>query len=202
MIARITGQLIHKSINYVIVDVNGVGYLLFVPLSTLYEIKEINQPITLHVQTIVKDDTINLFGFYTFEEKEVFQSMISVSGIGPKLALNVLSGISARDLIKAVSQGDLNCLIRIPGVGKKMAERIILELKDKMVKLVTFGVFDKEAELRSTDEIEKDAISALVNLGYKNQAAKSALEKVINEYKEEPMTLEVLLKRSLKILAA
>jgi Holliday junction DNA helicase RuvA len=200
MIARISGLIIYKSINHIIVDAQGIGYRIFVPLTTFYELPDSSQPVTLHIHTHVKEDAINLYGFYSFEEKEVFQLMISISGIGPKLATNILSGISARDLIGAVSQGDLNRLVRIPGVGKKMAERMILELKDKMMKLDSYEPIDRDIGVLSPDELKEDALSALINLGYKNQTAKGALEKIINEF-PEPMTLEVLLKRTLKNLA-
>jgi Holliday junction DNA helicase RuvA len=200
MIARISGLLIYKSISHVIVDAHGIGYRIFVPLTTFYELPDSSQPITLHIHTHVKEDAINLFGFNSCEEKRVFQLMISVSGIGPKLAMNILSGISARELIVAVSQGNLNRLVRIPGVGKKMAERMILELKDKMIKMDSYEMVDKDINELSMDDMKGDALSALINLGYKNQAAKSALAKVIDEF-PEPMTLEILLKRTLKILA-
>lgn len=200
MIARISGLLIYKSISHVIVDAHGIGYRILVPLTTFYELPDSSQPVTLHIHTHVKEDAINLFGFHSCEEKEVFQLMISVSGIGPKLAMNILSGISARELIGAVSRGNLNRLVRIPGVGKKMAERMILELKDKMIKMDSYEMVDKDINALSMDEMKGDALSALINLGYKSQAAKSILEKVIDEF-PEPMTLENLLKRTLKILA-
>lgn len=201
MIARISGILIHKSVSHLIVDIHGMGYRVFVPLTTFYELPDTSQKVTLHIHTHVKDDSINLFGFYSSEEKAVFQLMISVSGIGPKLAMNILSGITATELIRAVSQGDLNRLIHIPGVGKKMAERIILELKEKMVKLDSCESVGRDLRIASTDEVKNDALSALINLGYKSQAAKSAVDRISNEF-PEPMTLEILLKRSLKLLAA
>jgi Holliday junction DNA helicase RuvA len=201
MIARIRGALIHKSISHVIVDIHGMGYRVFVPLTTYYELPDINQPVTLHVHTHVKDDAINLFGFYNNEEKELFQLMIAVSGIGPKLAVNILSGISAGELIRAISQRDLNRLIRIPGIGKKMAERIILELKDRMMKIGSCESSDKDISRTSIDEMKTDVLSALINLGYKSQVAKNALEKIIRE-SHETMTLDFLLKKSLRILSA
>lgn len=201
MIARINGLLIYKSIGHVIVDIHGLGYSVFVSLATFYELPETGQMVTMHIHTDVKDDSINLFGFYTSEEKDVFKLMISISGIGPKLAINILSGANVRDLISAVSKGDLNRLIRIPGIGKKMAERIILELKDKMIKLDSHITTDKDVNIVSTDDMIKDALSALTNLGYKSQSAENALQKIINE-SSEVMTLEVLLKRALKYLAA
>jgi Holliday junction DNA helicase RuvA len=201
MIARISGILVYKSVSHLIVDVLGMGYRVFVPLTTFYELPDTSQKVTLHVHTHVKEDSINLFGFYSSEEKAVFQLMISVSGIGPKLAMNILSGITAAELIRAVSQGDLNRLVHIPGVGKKMAERIILELKEKMVKLDSCESTVRDLSIASTDEVKSDALSALINLGYKSQTAKSAVDRISNEF-PEPMTLEILLKRSLKLLAA
>jgi Holliday junction DNA helicase RuvA len=201
MIARIHGVLVYKSITHLIVDIHGVGYRVFVPLTTFYELPDTSQNVTLHIHTHVKDDSISLFGFHSVEEKEVFQLMITVSGIGPKLAMNILSGISAIELIRSVSQKDANRLIRIPGVGKKTAERIVLELNDKMLKLDACESVGKDFSTVSTDEIKEDVLSALINLGYKNQVAKSALDKIINET-TGPMTLELLLKKTLKILAA
>ena len=200
MIARISGQLIYKSVSHVIVDVHGIGYRIFVPLTTFYELPDTSQPVTLHVHTHVKDDAINLFGFNSCEDKTVFQLMILVSGIGPKLAMNILSGISAAELIRAVSQGDLNRLVHIPGVGKKMAERMILELKEKMAKIRSYESVDMGVSIVSTDEIKGDALSALINLGYKSQTAKSALDSIISD-SAESLTLDVLLKKTLKILA-
>ena len=144
MIARISGTLVYKSPAYLIVDVHGVGYRIFIPLTTFYDIPDLGQPVTLNIHTQVKQDAINLFGFYTSEEREIFQLLLAVNGIGPKLALNILSGIAAGELIKALSEGNLKRLVSIPGVGKKMAERIILELKDKALKLL-----DQEVAPRS-----------------------------------------------------
>jgi holliday junction DNA helicase RuvA len=200
MIGRISGQLIYKSVSHVIVDAHGIGYRIFVPLTTFYELPDTSQLVTLHIHTHVKDDAINLFGFNSCEDKTLFQLMISVSGIGPKLAMNILSGISSTELIRAVSQGDLNRLVHIPGVGKKMAERMILELKDKMVKIRSYESVDIGGSILSSDEIKEDALSALINLGYKSQTAKSALDSITSE-SPESLTLDVLLKKALKILA-
>jgi len=201
MIARINGLLISKSVSHLIVDINGLGYRVFVPLTTFYELPDEGQKVTLHIHTHVKDDSINLFGFYRYEDKVVFQLMISVSGIGPKLAMNIMSGISAEELTHAVSKGDLNRLVRIPGVGKKMAERMILELRDKLIKLEPFATsVDESISYAGADATREDALSALINLGYKSQAATDALDKTINEC-TEPLSLEALLKKTLKILA-
>jgi holliday junction DNA helicase RuvA len=200
MIARMSGLLIHKSLNHLIVDIHGVGYRVFVPLTTFYELPDEAQRVTLHIHTHVKDDSINLFGFYSHEEKTLFQLMISVSGIGPKLAINILSGISAGDFIMAVSKGDLDRLVRIPGVGKKTGERMIVELRDKVAKMDFQKAMDEHISALSANEMKDDALSALINLGYKSQAAKNILDRIVTA-STEPLNLEGLLKEALKILA-
>ncbi len=200
MIARISGTLVHKSPAYLIVDAHGVGYRIFIPLTTFYDIPDLGQPVTLNVHTQVKQDAINLFGFYTSEEREIFKLLLAVNGIGPKLALNVLSGIAAGELIKALSEGNLKRLVSIPGVGKKMAERIILELRDKALKL-----WDQEVAPRvRTDlpeaDLREDALSALINLGYKSPVASDALDNVVRQF-PAGLTLDLLLKNALKVLS-
>jgi Holliday junction DNA helicase RuvA len=203
MIARIQGTLVYKTASYTIIDAHGLGYRVFVPLTTFYELPEIGQDVALNIHTHVKEDAIHLFGFYTAEERDIFQLMISVTGIGPKLAVSIMSGIAARELVKAVSAGDLSRLVNIPGVGKKTAERLILELRDKVKKLG-----DGEAEVRGekaavTDRsrIFDDALSALINLGYKEQMVKKVLDRIDEESQEEIPTLDLLLKNALKVIA-
>ena len=201
MIARIFGLLVYKSPTYVIVDAHGVGYRVFVPLTTFYELPDAGQPVTLNIHTHVKQDAINLFGFHASEERDIFQLLLAVNGIGPKLAINILSGIAAGDLLRAVSQGNLKRLVTIPGVGRKMAERIILELKDRVLKLGAQETMDRRLIKDSAPDIlMEDALSALVNLGYKNQAAEDALTKVCREA-PTGLTLDILLKNALKVLA-
>ncbi|MEA1935259.1 MAG: Holliday junction branch migration protein RuvA [Thermodesulfobacteriota bacterium] len=201
MIAIINGILLYKSIDYTIVDVNGVGYRVFVPLSTFYELPDTGQPVVLNIYTHFKADSIGLFGFNTNEEMDIFKLLILVTGIGPKLAMNILSGISVEELAKAVSSGNLSRLMSIPGVGRKMAERMILELKDKVLRLKPEGVVSTAGDKRISEEVtEEDVLSALINLGYKRNAAKNALDKVIDESGEK-LTLEVLLKKALKNLS-
>ncbi|HBI47188.1 MAG TPA: Holliday junction branch migration protein RuvA [Smithella sp.] len=201
MIALISGKIVYKGIAHVIVDVQGVGYRIFIPLTTFYELPEAGQTITLHVHTNVKQDAINLFGFHTIQERDFFQLMISVSGIGPKMAMNILSGISVRELLNAITGGNVEKLVKIPGVGKKMAERLILELKEKVIKKM---MLEKEPEAglqnRIDDIITEDVLSALVNLGYKNNIAKDALDRAIRS-SEEKLEMDTLLKKTLKILA-
>jgi len=202
MIARISGLLIDKSPSHVIIDVQGIGYRVFVPLTTFYELPDAGDKVALNVHTHVKQDAIHLFGFFTREERDIFQLMISISGIGPKLAMNILSGISTPELTRAVSQGNLNRLISIPGVGKKMAERLILELKDKFLKLSPPEETGKSGSGTTPAELlQEDALSALVNLGYKRDAAKRAFDKVMIGTDEAEMTLDILLKKTLQILA-
>ncbi|PKN36969.1 MAG: Holliday junction branch migration protein RuvA [Deltaproteobacteria bacterium HGW-Deltaproteobacteria-2] len=201
MIALISGKIVYKGIAHVIVDVQGVGYRIFIPLTTFYELPEAGQPITLHIHTNVKQDAINLFGFHTIQERDLFQLMISVSGIGPKVAMNILSGISALELLSAISGGHVEKLIKVPGVGKKMAERLILELKEKVLKKM---MLEKEPEAglqnRIDEIITEDVLSALVNLGYKNNVAKDALDRAIRS-SEEKLEMDKLLKKTLKFLA-
>ena len=201
MIALINGKIAYKGISHIVVDVQGVGYRIFIPLTTFYELPEAGQPVTLHVHTQVKQDAINLFGFYTLQERDLFQLMISVSGIGPKIAMNILSGIAAQELLQAISSGDLGKLVSFPGVGKKMAERLVLELKEKVIKkMMADQIPIADDRHKASQLIKEDVLSALVNLGYKNNMAKDALDKVIQSSKEE-LTLDQLLKKTLKLLA-
>lgn len=201
MIARISGTLLHKSVDYVIIDAHGIGYRVFVPLTTYYELPEAGGVVSLNIHTSVKQDAIHLFGFHTGGEKEIFQLMLSVSGIGPRLAMNILSGIAADELVRAVSQGDMKRLVTIPGVGKKMAERMVFELRDKVGRIETGDVDRGTGEITDKDEqIIEDALSALVNLGYKRNQAQNVLDSVI-EKGQGLTTLDILLKETLKILA-
>jgi len=202
MIARIRGILSYKSVSHLIVDVHGIGYRIFVPLTTFYELPETGQSISLNIYTHVKEDALHLFGFHTPEDQNIFQMLISVSGIGPKLALNILSGIPAREFIHAVTQGNLNRLVAIPGVGKKTAERMVLELKDKLLKIDPAGFVAEGAKGREGNEaMQEDALSALVNLGYKSALAKKIIDKVVAE-SSGALSLDHLLKKILKGLSA
>ena len=201
MIALISGKIVYKGISHVIVDVQGVGYRVFIPLTTFYELPEAGETITLHVHTNVKQDAINLFGFYTVQERDLFQLMISVSGIGPKISMNILSGISAQDLLRAISSGNVGKLVNIPGVGKKMAERLILELKEKVIKKMMMEKTPVTDDQHQVSEIiVEDVLSALVNLGYKSNVAREALDKVLRS-SEEKLGMDKLLKKTLKLLA-
>jgi len=201
MIALIKGKIVYKGISHVVVDTQGVGYRVFIPLTTFYELPDLGHVVTLHIHTHVKQDAISLFGFYTLQERELFQLMISVSGIGPKIAMNILSGISANDLLQAISSGNLGKLVSIPGVGKKMAERLILELKEKVLKkMAAENIPAADTEQKAAEIVKEDALSALVNLGYKSNVAKDALDRVLQAAEQE-LAMDQLLKNTLKILA-
>lgn len=199
MIAQIRGHLIHKSPGLIIVETNGIGYQLFVSLSTFYDLPETQQNVVLHTYTHVREDLLQLYGFSTPLEKELFQLLIGVSGIGPKLAINILSGISPSELVRSLSAGDMARLVSIPGVGRKTAERMLLDLQEKAHKVQTRGALPR-IDLRPADGITEDVVSALVNLGYKKNQAEKAVERVLRQAPE--ITLEKALRESLKVLSA
>ncbi|MGA2525322.1 MAG: Holliday junction branch migration protein RuvA [Smithellaceae bacterium] len=201
MIALISGKIVYKGISHVVIDAHGVGYRIFIPLTTFYELPEAGQIITLHVHTHVKQDAINLFGFYTVQERDLFQLMLSVSGIGPKMSMNILSGISVPEMLRAISSGDVRKLISIPGLGKKLAERLILELKEKVVKKMMaeeMPALDNQQKINEI--IREDVLSALINLGYKSNIAQDALDKVLYTSAKE-LAMDQLLKKTLKLLS-
>lgn len=198
MIALLTGQIAHKSPDHVILDVHGVGYRVMIPFSTYYELPE-EGAATLHIHTSVREDAILLYGFRTRTEKSFFQLLISVSGIGPKLARDILSNIQPPQLAAALLQGDLHKLSAIPGIGKKTAERLVLELKDKAGKLDTGSVSAAEAVGRSLPEstVLDDVSSALLNLGYKDVQVRKVLAELDCA---GGASVEEVLKQALKIL--
>jgi len=183
----------------IIVETNGIGYQLFVSLSTFYDLPETQQNVVLHTYTHVREDLLQLYGFSTLLEKELFQLLIGVSGIGPKLAINILSGISPSELVRSLSAGDMARLVSIPGVGRKTAERMLLDLQEKAHKVQTRGALPR-IDLRPADGITEDVVSALVNLGYKKNQAEKAVERVLRQAPE--ITLEKALRESLKVLSA
>ncbi|MBI5888602.1 MAG: Holliday junction branch migration protein RuvA [Deltaproteobacteria bacterium] len=199
MIAHVSGKLIFKSPESVVVDVGGVGYEVFIPLSTFYVLPEPFEIVALNIHTHLKEDAIQLYGFLTHEEKQVFKLLISVTGVGPKLARNILSGIAVADLVAAISGGNRARLAAIPGIGAKSAERLILELKDKVRELA--AAYGKAAgAMPSKDAVGNDVISALDNLGYKSGQAEDALRKVRESLGAEA-AFERLFKETLRLLS-
>jgi Holliday junction DNA helicase RuvA len=194
LIAYIRGRVLEKHPQRVIVDVNGVGYDVQVPLSTFYSVGESGTDVTLRVHTHVREDALALFGFATPLELELFERLIAINGVGPKLALAVLSGIDPAELVRAVRVQDVARLTTIPGVGKKTAERIALELRDKLPKGLAADVTRPRAP---EDELKDDVISALLNLGYQRAAA----ERVIDKAAGEGGSFQDVLKRALRMLA-
>ena len=197
MIAHLKGQLTYKSPEYTIVDVSGVGYQVFTPLSTYYALTDPGQTVSLRVHTRVREDELKLFGFLTEEEQTIFQKLITINKVGPKLALGILSGMSPADLISTIMNNDAARLSTIPGVGKKTAERLTLELKDKLADLAL--EMEHHPEAAPKQGFYDDALSALVNLGYKKPEAEKALKTIYNQNGKDA-SLEDLIKESLNIL--
>jgi len=203
LIAQLSGKLIHKQPNTVIIDVAGVGYEVTIPLSTFYELGEAGSNASLKIHTYVREDVLQLFGFWTGGEKELFLRLTSVSGIGPKLAITMLSGMPAPELVSAIRTNDLGRLTSIPGVGRKTAERVIVELRDKIASL---AASESEEEFAAASQavvteaaIRDDTVAALIALGYPKPVAERAVAAALGE--EGESTIEAVLKRSLKRLS-
>jgi holliday junction DNA helicase RuvA len=179
MIALLRGSLIEKHPSRVVVDVGGVGYDVQVPLSTFYGLGDPGATVVLRIHTHVREDLIALYGFSTPLEQDLFERLIAISGIGPKLGLAVLSGIEPTDLIRAIRSQDVARLTKIPGVGKKTAERIGLELKDRLPAQATPAAGSVPASGRPEDQLRDDLLSALVNLGYQSTAAEKAIDRAL-----------------------
>lgn len=199
MIAHLRGAVLEKHPNQVIVDVQGVGYELTIPVSTFTALPEAGGEAKLRVHTHVREDAISLFGFSTREEKALFEKLISVSGIGPKLAITILSGLAAPELINAIRNGDLQQLVRIPGIGKKTAERLVLELREKLD--IVAGPAAIAPGLKAKPGFsanEEDVISALMNIGANRPAAEAAILKAKTETSGD--SFETLFRVSLRHL--
>jgi holliday junction DNA helicase RuvA len=200
MIASLTGRLASKHPGGVVIDVQGVGYDVLIPLSTFYRLPDPEQSVTLTIHTHVREDAIQLFGFFSAREKDAFLLLLTVSGIGPKLALSVISTLSVDDLTAAIRDDDYKVLASVPGIGKKSAGRLALELKDKIEKIssVADGMTTKAAI--PSNRAMDDALSALVNLGYKAADVKDVLKQVIAARNGET-PLQDLIRAALKELA-
>jgi Holliday junction DNA helicase RuvA len=195
MIGMLRGKLVEKRPNHVLVDVAGVGYEVQVPLSTFAGLGALHSETTLLIHTHLREDQLSLYGFLTAREKHCFELLISASGVGPSLGLKILSGMGMDDLIPAIRKGDLVQLVRIPGVGRKTAERIVLELRDKLAVIDVPGA----GKPATRSQLEADVTSALVNLGYDERSAEKAIERARGA---EAQDFEALLRGSLQILGA
>jgi Holliday junction DNA helicase RuvA len=205
MIAHLSGTLLFKQATSVIVDVSGVGYEVTIPLSTFYDLEDTGSNVQLRIYTHVREDTLQLFGFKTARERELFLKLISVSGIGPKLGITLLSGMSADEMVASIRTNNLARLTLIPGVGRKTAERLIVELREKVAALSSaeleeeLGAKPETSPESTEDTVRADALSALLNLGYQRSGAEKAIDAALSEGGD--ITVESVLRRSLKKLA-
>jgi len=206
LIAHLSGTLLAKQPTSAIVDVGGVGYEVVIPVSTFYELGENGSAVQLRIYTHVREDALQLFGFKTARERELFLQLISVNGVGPSLAIKLLSGMNADEMIASIRTNNLVRLVAIPGVGRKTAERLVVDLRDKIAALSSPALEEEfvakavaAGELASTESMRDDAMSALANLGYQRAAAEKAVKNAIDEGGD--LSVEVILRRSLRSLA-
>jgi len=195
VIAQLRGQILRKGPQEVVVDVAGVGYRVAIPVSTFYRLGEPGSEVELRTYTHVREDTLALYGFLTGAEQDLFERLISVGGVGPRLAVNILSGIEVPDLVSALRTSDVSRLTRVPGVGKKTAERLIVELKDKMPPAVP----EETPMAPAADRPKEDLLSALVNLGYSRGEVERGVDRALHE--DGSGRFEDLLRRALQIVA-
>lgn len=195
MIAQLNGKLIFKSSTQAVIDCGGVGYLTLISINTSEQLPEVNNDVMLNTLLIPREDSLTLYGFIDKVEREAFKILISISGVGPKIALGILSSVSVGDFQQYILQGNLHALTKLPGIGKKTAERLLLELKDKITRL---GEFDTSSQGIEHNLLKQEALSALLTLGYSRAIADKSIRKAYDEIKSDNMTAEILIKVSLK----
>ena len=200
MIGYLKGQLIQKKPNVLLVDVHGVGYEVFIPLTSFYELPGEGSEVSLRIHTHVREDALTLFGFHTQREKDLFLKLVSISGIGPKLAITILSGAQVEELAQAINEGNLVRLTAIPGVGRKTAERLVLELKSQITQFLLPEQVEAARGSNVPSALEEDILSALVHLGYPRASAEKALSTVLRSAECE-RTFEDVLRNTLRRLA-
>ena len=198
MIGRLRGILLEKQPPHLLIDVQGIGYEVEAPMTTFYNLPEINQEVLLFTHMVVREDAQLLFGFYSEEERRLFRTLIKVNGVGAKMAVAILSGIEAQEFANCIHESDTARLIKLPGIGKKTAERLIVEMRDKLdnweIKLTTSG----SIKIPSASSIENDAVSALVSLGYKPQEASRLISNIEIEGLSSEEIIRLALKSSVK----
>lgn len=195
MIVRISGTLLEKQPPFLLIDVQGLGYEVQAPMSTFYQLPEVGQNLVLHTHFVVREDAQLLYGFHSVRERSLFRTLIKVNGVGPKMAMAILSGIEADQFVRCVEEGNVTALVKVPGVGKKTAERLIVEVKDKLKEWQPQqGVVMNASESASDSDIIQDAEGALIALGYKPQDAAKAVSKV----SAEGLSSEALIRAALK----
>ena len=201
MIARLSGKLADVNFTQCIVDVNGVGYQVFIPMSTFDKLPREEEDISLFVCTQVREDAISLYGFYTMPEKQLFEILIGTTGVGPKLALSILSSMPVERFSSAVINSDLDIIKRISGIGKKTAERLIVELKDKLSKVMPSISSDSSVVISDEKALAmEDAVAALEQLGFKRETVNKTLEKIVNSIPAEEATSENFIRKALQAL--
>ena len=199
MYSFLTGTLVEKLPTSAILNVNGIGFELFVPLSTSQKLPSVGEKLKLFTHFVVREDAQLLFGFLTEEEKNIFRLLLSVTGIGPKVALTVLSGMEVSELKRSIVQGALPALTSIPGIGRKTAERLIIELREKII--IEGDHHDKQASKFSIhDTLLQDSLQALISLGYSKQGANEAIQKAFVNEKNSSWNVEALIRASLKYM--
>jgi len=196
MIAHLRGTLLAKHPNQVVVETHGVGYEVMISIPTFSELPAAGAEVALHIHTHVREDALSLYGFLRLGEKHLFEKLLTVSGIGPKLAITILSGMAADEMVGAIRSGDLPRLTRIPGIGKKTAERMVLELRDKL----PAGTGAVDLTTPAASPIEEDVLSALVNLGYQRAAAEKGLQVAMRNAKN-PASFDALFREALAVLS-
>ncbi|MFA7184936.1 MAG: Holliday junction branch migration protein RuvA [Victivallales bacterium] len=201
MIAKLTGKLCDLNFTQCIIDVHGVGYQVFIPMSTFDGMPREGDEVSLLICTQVREDAITLYGFSTQQEKQLFEILIGVSGVGPKLALSILSSMPAERFVSAVVNADLNIIKRISGIGKKTAERLIVELKDKLAKVMQPAFMDNASVVPDEKAAAmEDAVTALEQLGFKRESVYQTLEKIVNNIPAEEATSENFIRKALQAL--
>lgn len=197
MINQITGKILHKSPTECTIEAGGIGYQVFIPVTTFDRLPDVGETATVFTHLHVREDAMQLFGFLTKQDKELFRKLITISGVGPKLAQTVMSGLSYDELIRAIRQGNVIQLNKIAGVGRKTAERLVVELRDKLAEI---ELAEEQTGIRTSDTVQAEALLALTTLGYSRNASENALRNASAELNDENVSLEQLIKATLRRL--